>query len=182
MSDFLKHALIHACVSCTHVGDRVAVWGLTSAKSGLLREKPREEAVLVPAPRALQCSSSAVSEVPWCCLKPRGPCSSHRTHTQSLRSKEKQCLNGLELCSAPGVKCASCLTDADRQDSINLFLGVFKPAEGKPHLWELPTDFYLHHKNTLSLSQTRQRYFAVLFFVLFGIAQIHYKKLTLLIK
>lgn len=98
------------------------------------------------------------------------------------RSKEKQCLNGLELCRAPGVNCASCLTDADRQDSINLFLGVFKPAEGKPHLWELPTDFYLHHKNTLGLSQTRQRYFAVLVFVLFGIALINFKAYTLLIK
>lgn len=94
--------------------------------------------------------------------------------TDTLRSKEQQCLNGLKLCSAPGVKCASCLTDADRQDSINLFLGVFKPAEGKPHLWELPTDFYLHHKNTLGLSQTRQRYFAVLFFVLSGIALINF--------
>lgn len=90
--------------------------------------------------------------------------------TDTLRSKEKQCLNGLELSSAPGAKCASYQTDADRQDSINLFLGVFKPAEGKPHLWELPTDFYLHHKNTLSLSQTRPRYFTVLFFVLSAIA------------
>uniref|UniRef100_A0A8C0UTU2 FIG4 phosphoinositide 5-phosphatase n=1 Tax=Cyanistes caeruleus TaxID=156563 RepID=A0A8C0UTU2_CYACU len=53
---------------------------------------------------------------------------------------------------------SNAFSDADRQDSINLFLGVFKPAEGKPHLWELPTDFYLHHKNTLSLSQARQSY------------------------
>ncbi|KAJ7401860.1 hypothetical protein BTVI_92220 [Pitangus sulphuratus] len=53
---------------------------------------------------------------------------------------------------------SNAFSDADRQDSINLFLGVFKPSEGKPHLWELPTDFYLHHKNTLSLSQTRQSY------------------------
>uniref|UniRef100_A0A8C0AST9 FIG4 phosphoinositide 5-phosphatase n=1 Tax=Buteo japonicus TaxID=224669 RepID=A0A8C0AST9_9AVES len=53
---------------------------------------------------------------------------------------------------------SNAFSDADRQDSINLFLGVFKPTEGKPHLWELPTDFYLHHKNTLSLSQTRRSY------------------------
>uniref|UniRef100_A0A8C9LB41 FIG4 phosphoinositide 5-phosphatase n=1 Tax=Pavo cristatus TaxID=9049 RepID=A0A8C9LB41_PAVCR len=51
---------------------------------------------------------------------------------------------------------SNAFSDADRQESINLFLGVFKPMEGKPHLWELPTDFYLHHKNTLSLSQTRR--------------------------
>uniref|UniRef100_A0A8C0HGT4 FIG4 phosphoinositide 5-phosphatase n=1 Tax=Chelonoidis abingdonii TaxID=106734 RepID=A0A8C0HGT4_CHEAB len=53
---------------------------------------------------------------------------------------------------------SNAFSDADRQDSINLFLGVFQPAEGKPHLWELPTDFYLHHKNTMSLSQTRRSY------------------------
>jgi hypothetical protein len=50
-----------------------------------------------------------------------------------------------------------CVLDADRQDSINLFLGVFHPTEGKPHLWELPTDFYLHHKNTMSLLPPRRR-------------------------
>ncbi|XP_077669057.1 polyphosphoinositide phosphatase isoform X4 [Eretmochelys imbricata] len=54
---------------------------------------------------------------------------------------------------------SNAFSDADRQDSINVFLGVFQPAEGKPHLWELPTDFYLHHKNTMSLSQTRRRDF-----------------------
>ncbi|XP_073193099.1 polyphosphoinositide phosphatase isoform X4 [Lepidochelys kempii] len=53
---------------------------------------------------------------------------------------------------------SNAFSDADRQDSINVFLGVFQPAEGKPHLWELPTDFYLHHKNTMSLSQTRRSY------------------------
>ncbi|XP_045150542.1 polyphosphoinositide phosphatase [Echinops telfairi] len=51
-----------------------------------------------------------------------------------------------------------CVLDADRQDSINLFLGVFHPTEGKPHLWELPTDFYLHHKNTMELLLTRRSY------------------------
>ncbi|XP_051031522.1 polyphosphoinositide phosphatase [Phodopus roborovskii] len=53
---------------------------------------------------------------------------------------------------------SNAFSDADRQDSINLFLGVFHPSEGKPHLWELPTDFYLHHKNTMSLLPTRRSY------------------------
>ncbi|KAK1338119.1 hypothetical protein QTO34_001229 [Cnephaeus nilssonii] len=53
---------------------------------------------------------------------------------------------------------SNAFSDADRQDSINLFLGVFHPTEGKPHLWELPTDFYLHHKNTMSLLPTRRSY------------------------
>ncbi|XP_029451142.1 LOW QUALITY PROTEIN: polyphosphoinositide phosphatase [Rhinatrema bivittatum] len=53
---------------------------------------------------------------------------------------------------------SNAFSDADRQDSINLFLGVFQPAEGKPHLWELPTDFYLHHKNTMKLLQSKRSY------------------------
>lgn len=56
-------------------------------------------------------------------------------------------------------KCDACvsLSDADRQDAINLFLQVFQPSESKPHLWELPTDFYLHHSNTMSLPLQRHR-------------------------
>ncbi|XP_066463833.1 polyphosphoinositide phosphatase isoform X3 [Eleutherodactylus coqui] len=53
---------------------------------------------------------------------------------------------------------SNAFSDADRQDAINLFLGVFKPTEGKPHLWELPTDFYLHHKNTMQLLYSKRSY------------------------
>ncbi|GLT64543.1 hypothetical protein SLA2020_370290 [Shorea laevis] len=35
-------------------------------------------------------------------------------------------------------------TDGEKQDAINLFLGYFKPQEGKPALWELDSDYYLH--------------------------------------
>ncbi|XP_013912441.1 PREDICTED: polyphosphoinositide phosphatase [Thamnophis sirtalis] len=53
---------------------------------------------------------------------------------------------------------SNAFSDADRQDSINLFLGVFQPEEGKSHLWELPTDCYLHQKDTMNLLQTRRSY------------------------
>lgn len=36
-------------------------------------------------------------------------------------------------------------TDAEKQQSINLFLGIFAPNEACPNLWELPTDYYLHN-------------------------------------
>uniref|UniRef100_A0A671X4W9 FIG4 phosphoinositide 5-phosphatase n=1 Tax=Sparus aurata TaxID=8175 RepID=A0A671X4W9_SPAAU len=39
---------------------------------------------------------------------------------------------------------SNAFSDADRQDAINLFLQVYQPSEAKPHLWELPTDFYLN--------------------------------------
>ena len=35
--------------------------------------------------------------------------------------------------------------DADKQAAINLFLGLFVPQEGKPTIWELQTDYFLHH-------------------------------------
>ncbi|XP_041950310.1 LOW QUALITY PROTEIN: polyphosphoinositide phosphatase [Alosa sapidissima] len=53
---------------------------------------------------------------------------------------------------------SNAFSDADRQDAINLFLQVYQTGENKPHLWELPTDFYLHQSNTLSLLQDRRSY------------------------
>ncbi|XP_019860170.1 PREDICTED: polyphosphoinositide phosphatase-like isoform X3 [Amphimedon queenslandica] len=37
-------------------------------------------------------------------------------------------------------------TDADKQMAINVFLGVFVPKEGEANVWELSTDYYLHHR------------------------------------
>ncbi|XP_028647144.2 polyphosphoinositide phosphatase [Erpetoichthys calabaricus] len=53
---------------------------------------------------------------------------------------------------------SNAFSDADRQDAINLFLQVFQPFENKPHLWELPTDTYLHNKNTMHYSYFRRSY------------------------
>uniref|UniRef100_A0AAX7VGA8 SAC domain-containing protein n=1 Tax=Astatotilapia calliptera TaxID=8154 RepID=A0AAX7VGA8_ASTCA len=54
---------------------------------------------------------------------------------------------------------SNAFSDADRQDAINLFLQVYQPSEFKPHLWELPTDFYLHHTSTMAIPQDRRREF-----------------------
>lgn len=35
--------------------------------------------------------------------------------------------------------------DAQRQEAINLFLGNYTITKGQPTLWELTTDYYLHH-------------------------------------
>ncbi|KAL1994994.1 hypothetical protein VTN49DRAFT_1181 [Thermomyces lanuginosus] len=35
--------------------------------------------------------------------------------------------------------------DAQRQEAYNLFLGNYIYAQGQPMLWDLPTDYYLHH-------------------------------------
>ncbi|KAG0560065.1 hypothetical protein KC19_10G151800 [Ceratodon purpureus] len=36
------------------------------------------------------------------------------------------------------------ITDGEKQDAMNLFLGHFQPQQGKPDLWELESDYYLH--------------------------------------
>uniref|UniRef100_A0AAQ4RCK0 SAC domain-containing protein n=1 Tax=Gasterosteus aculeatus aculeatus TaxID=481459 RepID=A0AAQ4RCK0_GASAC len=54
---------------------------------------------------------------------------------------------------------SNAFSDADRQDAINLFLQVYQPSESRPHLWELPTDFYLHQRNTMALPLDRRREF-----------------------
>uniref|UniRef100_A0AAY5KIY4 SAC domain-containing protein n=1 Tax=Esox lucius TaxID=8010 RepID=A0AAY5KIY4_ESOLU len=54
---------------------------------------------------------------------------------------------------------SNAFSDADRQDAINLFLQVYQPSDSKPHLWELPTDFYLHQKNSMALAHDRRREF-----------------------
>ncbi|XP_019911837.2 polyphosphoinositide phosphatase isoform X2 [Esox lucius] len=53
---------------------------------------------------------------------------------------------------------SNAFSDADRQDAINLFLQVYQPSDSKPHLWELPTDFYLHQKNSMALAHDRRSY------------------------
>lgn len=37
-------------------------------------------------------------------------------------------------------------SDQEKQHTMNLFLGLFIPEEGKPPIWESLTDYYLHHK------------------------------------
>ncbi|GMR53327.1 hypothetical protein PMAYCL1PPCAC_23522, partial [Pristionchus mayeri] len=39
-------------------------------------------------------------------------------------------------------------SDYDKQAALNLFLGVYRPQISNLHLWDLPSDFYLHFKPT----------------------------------
>lgn len=40
-------------------------------------------------------------------------------------------------------------SDAEKQNTINLFLGLYKPYENPMPIWELETDFYLHNSKAL---------------------------------
>ncbi|XP_060530474.1 polyphosphoinositide phosphatase isoform X2 [Cylas formicarius] len=40
-------------------------------------------------------------------------------------------------------------SDSEKQNAINLFLGLFKPEENQPPIWEFPSDYYFHHKPSI---------------------------------
>lgn len=46
--------------------------------------------------------------------------------------------------------------DAQRQEAYNLFLGNYIFSQGQPMLWDLSTDYYLHHANPKSWSEMRR--------------------------
>ena len=46
--------------------------------------------------------------------------------------------------------------DSQRQEAYNLFLGNYTIEQGRPMLWELTTDYYLHHSNPRSMFGQRR--------------------------
>ncbi|KAI9886269.1 MAG: H(+)-transporting V1 sector ATPase subunit D [Watsoniomyces obsoletus] len=47
--------------------------------------------------------------------------------------------------------------DSQRQEAYNLFLGNYIFTQGQPMLWDLPTDYYLHHTNPRMWSGHQRR-------------------------
>ena len=47
--------------------------------------------------------------------------------------------------------------DKQRQEAYNLFLGNYKYIQGQPMLWDLSTDYYLHHTDPRSWSGQRRK-------------------------
>jgi hypothetical protein len=49
--------------------------------------------------------------------------------------------------------------DSQRQEAYNLFLGVYRFKHGQPMIWDLPTDYHLHHGDPRTfLDRTRRDY------------------------
>jgi len=46
--------------------------------------------------------------------------------------------------------------DSQRQEAYNLFLGNYVFAQGQPMLWDLPSDYYLHHAHPDAWVQERK--------------------------
>ncbi|CAD5117328.1 DgyrCDS6114 [Dimorphilus gyrociliatus] len=48
---------------------------------------------------------------------------------------------------------SNAFSDNDKQQAINVFLGLYKPEAGKTNVWELGTDFYLHNQELFTLNR-----------------------------
>lgn len=47
--------------------------------------------------------------------------------------------------------------DAQRQEAYNLFLGYYQYSNDQPYLWDLSTDYYLHHADPRSWLESQNR-------------------------
>lgn len=52
--------------------------------------------------------------------------------------------------------------DTEKQNAINLFLGLFVPNESEPDIWEQNFDYYLHHPETTSFISSKRLLFIVI--------------------
>ena len=50
--------------------------------------------------------------------------------------------------------------DRQRQEAYNLFLGNYTFAQGEPMLWDLATDYYLHHADPKAFSANIRKTYA----------------------
>lgn len=73
-----------------------------------------------------------------------GGSAAHNTVFPERQGKWKATTQSREFLKSIKRYYSNAYTDGEKQDAINLFLGYFKPQEGKAALWELDSDYYLH--------------------------------------
>ncbi|KAL5993085.1 Phosphoinositide phosphatase sac1 [Asimina triloba] len=73
-----------------------------------------------------------------------GGSAAHNTVFPERQGKCKATTQSREFIKSIKRYYSNAYTDGEKQDAINLFLGYFQPQEGKPALWELDSDYYLH--------------------------------------
>ncbi|KAH8962147.1 hypothetical protein BDL97_05G087000 [Sphagnum fallax] len=73
-----------------------------------------------------------------------GGSEAHNTVFPERQGKWKATTQSQEFLKSIRRYYSNTYTDGEKQDAINLFLGHFQPQAGKPALWELDSDYYLH--------------------------------------
>lgn len=81
------------------------------------------------------------------CTPPKpnpGGSEAHSAFFQRQRGDWEAATQSRDLLTSVRRFYSNAYADADKQDALNLFLGVFRPQPGSPHIWELGGDTYLH--------------------------------------
>ncbi|CAM6086971.1 unnamed protein product [Calypogeia fissa] len=73
-----------------------------------------------------------------------GGSAAHNTVFPEKQGKWKATTQSKEFLKSIKRYYSNTYTDGEKQDAINLFLGHFQPQDGKPALWDLDSDYYLH--------------------------------------
>lgn len=85
---------------------------------------------------------------------------SHLAHTMSTYKGSTKTLStqSRDMITSLQRYYSNSFIDKDKQDSINIFLGNFIPAQEKIQLWDLETDYYLHIKTRSSRSTATEQW------------------------
>ncbi|KAI8914440.1 polyphosphoinositide phosphatase [Gorgonomyces haynaldii] len=71
---------------------------------------------------------------------------SHLVNTmETYRKISRWTTNSRDMIESVKRYYSNSFTDAEKQAAMNLFLGIYQPKKSLVHLWDLPTDFYLHN-------------------------------------
>lgn len=73
-----------------------------------------------------------------------GGSEAHNKFFQQQRGNWQATMQSRDLVTSIRRFYSNAVTDAERQHAMNLFLGHFVPQLGKPALWDLESDTYLH--------------------------------------
>lgn len=82
-----------------------------------------------------------------------GGSEAHSTFFQRQRGDWEAATQGRDLMTSIRRFYSNAYTDSEKQAAINLFLGNFVPQAGRPALWDLDSDYYLHYSSGTSLKR-----------------------------
>ncbi|KFM27909.1 Polyphosphoinositide phosphatase [Auxenochlorella protothecoides] len=111
------------------LGRQLAALGLSGSARGLAPDSS--------AARALMDAYEAAGHA---AAQQYGGSEAHASFFQRARGDGAAATTSRDLLTSLRRFYSNAYTDADKQDSINLLLGVFRPEPGQPHLWELDSD------------------------------------------
>lgn len=75
-----------------------------------------------------------------------GGSEAHNVVFERKRGRWRAATQSRELLTSIRRFYSNTYTDAEKQDAINLFLGIFIPHVSKPDIWDLESDYLLHEK------------------------------------